>query len=98
MSEEKKSTTSGKSTGTSKSKATQSAASGSGGSTEKKGAKAVNLVEKFQAATGGKKTKVEFVESPTGALNLGYHIGETASFTKEQADLLYDLGLAKPVK
>lgn len=43
----------------------------------------------------GKKEKVEFLASPTGLLKLGYNAGEVASFTKGQAEFLYDLGIAK---
>ncbi len=45
----------------------------------------------------GKKEKVKFIESPTGLLKLGYHIGQEASFDPKQVEMLEELGLAKKV-
>jgi hypothetical protein len=64
--------------------------------TSKKDIKADTEIEQFNnLSKSGKKEKVEFLTSPTGLLKLGYSAGETASFTKGQADFLYDLGIAK---
>lgn len=55
--------------------------------------------EKF-AALGkkkGKKVKCEFTNSPTGLLNLGYNVGEEASFDEKQVEMLMELGLAKRI-
>lgn len=42
-----------------------------------------------------KGVKVEFTASPTGLFGLAYNPGEKASFTKEQAEILIDAGVAK---
>lgn len=39
--------------------------------------------------------KVEFKASPTGKFGLAYNVGEKANFTKEQAAILIDAGVAK---
>jgi hypothetical protein len=44
-------------------------------------------------AKGG--VKVEFIASPTGLFGLAYSAGETASFIKDQAEILIDAGVAK---
>lgn len=57
----------------------------------------LSVKEKFSGIKGGKKVKVEFVDSPTGLLNLAYNVGEVAEFGKNQADFLVDLKLGKIV-
>lgn len=52
------------------------------------------IVEKFHAAKKGNKQKVKFTASPTGVLNLGYHVGDEASFSGNQATMLVELKLA----
>lgn len=39
--------------------------------------------------------QVEFTKSPTGLFGLAYNPGEKASFTKDQAEILIDAGVAK---
>lgn len=56
-------------------------------------------VEKVATATGKEKSlKVEFLLSPTGKFNLGYNVGEKASFPTLQAQEMIDAGFAKLVK
>ena len=50
------------------------------------------------AKVKAKKIKVEFINSPTGVLNLAYNEGESASFEAKQAKELIDKGFAKEVK
>ncbi len=54
--------------------------------------------ERFMGLNKGKKVKVEFAKSPTGLLNLGYAVGETAEVTESQRDFLIDLGLVSADK
>ena len=39
--------------------------------------------------------EVEFTESPTGLFGLAYNPGEKARFSKDQAEILFDAGVAK---
>jgi hypothetical protein len=41
---------------------------------------------------------IVFIKSPTGSLNLGYHIGDEARVSNELADKAIGLGLAKEIK
>ena len=54
------------------------------------------LLDQFKASNKGNKVEVTFIASPTGILNLAYNVDDTAKFPKDQADMLFELGLAKP--
>lgn len=56
-------------------------------------------VEKVVKATAKEKSlKVKFLLSPTGKFNLGYNVGEKASFPTLQAQEMIDAGFAELVK
>nr|WP_299385576.1 hypothetical protein [Allomuricauda sp.] len=67
---------------------------------EPKKAKYATKAEEFAALSSskGKKVKVKFTASPTGLLNLGYHVDQEAEFDEKQVEMLEDLGLAKRTK
>lgn len=66
---------------------------------KKKESKQVASTSKKSSAgnTSAEKVEVEFLKSPTGLLNLGYHPGETGLVSRDQADILIDAGIAKEV-
>ena len=55
----------------------------------------VKTSKKVSFTTSEKGVEVEFTASPTGKFNLGYNVGEKATFEKKQADILIEAGVAK---
>jgi hypothetical protein len=55
-----------------------------------------NTAERIKSVKSG-GIKLEFTGSPTAKFGLAYHIGESASFSKNQAEMLIEAGVAKKV-
>lgn len=67
-------------------------------SKEEKKTQAVPKKTAARKKNSSQKEKVEFLASPTGVLKLAYSAGEVGEVTKEQAQVLYDMGIAKKAK